>query len=98
MTYLAARGAASRPEKSAASCFSCACNSAGLKQLNAQGIHKGRVPIFKENGADPEKSMAILSCETHSEAAHYSQSADLIKTVTGVKRSNSLYRVGVNAK
>ena len=98
MTYLAARGAASRPERARRLVFLRACNSARLKQLSAHGTRKGRGAIFKENGADPEKRMAILGHETHSEAAHYSQSANLIKTATGIESSKSLYQAGKNSE
>ena len=85
LTYLTTQAAASRSHNAVASWFSRACTEAGLPDRSAHGVRKGRAAIFKENGADVEKRMAILGHETESEARGYSKSADLIRTISGTE-------------
>lgn len=89
LTYLCKTNGAPRSAKGAASWFSRACTSAGLPDLSAHGIRKGRAAIFKENGASQEQRMAILGHETKEEALHYSKSADLQKIISGTESANS---------
>ncbi len=80
-TFLTKRDGQPRSHKSTASWFSLACKEAGLEDRSSHGIRKGRAAMFKENGASPEKRMAILGHETEKETHGYSKSADLILTV-----------------
>lgn len=89
MTFLTTRAGASRSHKALSSWFSRACTEAGLPGLSAHGVRKGRAAIFKENGAEVEKRMAILGHETEAEARAYSSSADLERTIRGTEISKS---------
>lgn len=83
MTYMVTERGGARSHKAAASWFSRACTAAGLPDLSAHGIRKGRAAIFKENGASPEQRMAWMGHETEAEARGYSKSADLRRVVAG---------------
>lgn len=76
-----------KSHKSAAHWFSKACRETGLSESKtAHGIRKGRAAMFKENGATADQRMAIPDYKTEKEAARYSASADLQKTVWGTEK------------
>lgn len=83
MTYMVTAEGRPRSHKAAASWFSAAATKAGLPNLSAHGIRKGRAAIFRENGATEDQRMAILGHETEAEARDYSRSADLKRIVNG---------------
>jgi integrase len=94
MTYLTTKAGASRSAKAVASWFSRAATSAGLPDLSAHGIRKGRAAIFRENGASQDQRMAILGHETEAEARRYSKSADLARVISGTEKFQLPSKVG----
>lgn len=85
-TILTTQQGKPRSPKSAASWFAKAAQSAGLEpRKTSHGIRKGRSSMFKENGVSVDQRMAILGHETRSEADKYSKSADLRRTIVGMK-------------
>jgi integrase len=94
LTFMVTPSGAARSHKGAAQWFSRACTAAGLADLSAHGIRKFRAATFRENGASVDQRMAILGHETQSEAARYSKSADLRRTVSGGESSNFPNRLG----
>lgn len=90
LTWLVKKDGAPRSKKSAPQWFSRACTAAGLPDLTAHGIRKGRAAIFRENGASVEQRMAWLGQETEGIARHYSRTADLRRVIEpGTDFSNS---------
>ncbi len=85
MTFIVTSHGAAKSEKAAAQWFSRVCTKAGLDDLTAHGIRKGRAAVFKENGATKDQRMAILGHETEAQAQHYSKSADLKRVISGTE-------------
>lgn len=86
-TFLTTQNGGARSPKGAAQWFSKAATLAGLDRgKTAHGVRKGRAAMFKENGAEADKRMAILGHETEGEATRYSKSADLQKTIMGTDK------------
>ena len=85
MTFLVTTRGHAKSEKSASQWFSRACTAAGLANLSAHGVRKGRAAMFRENGATTDQRMGVLGHETEGEATFYSKSADLKKVISGTK-------------
>lgn len=98
MAFLVTRSGKARSAKAAGSWFSKSCTAAGLPNLSAHGIRKGRAAMFKENGATEDQRMAILGHETPSEAQRYARSADLKRIVTGTEKFQLSNRVQLAAE
>ncbi len=85
LTYIVTKFGKPRSIKATSQWFSAACSDAGLPDLSAHGIRKGRAATLKENGATTEQRMAIEGHETEEEASFYSRSADLRRVISGTK-------------
>lgn len=89
LTFLQARGARPRSEKGLSNLISAAAREAKLEGRTAHGLRKARLTRIAEAGGSAHAIKSWGGHKTLAEAAHYTESADAKRLVTGTEQEQN---------
>lgn len=89
LTFLQARGSRPRSEKGLSNLISEAAREAKLEARTAHGLRKARLTRIAEAGGSAHAIKSWGGHKTLAEAAHYTQSADAKRLVTGTEQEQN---------